>query len=319
MDTLPKMEQSVELFPKPPYDFALALRYLATSPSAVLEDVSEEGVYRRALSIDNINALVTVHSKGTVSAPHLLVSVGADTESGNSAPPAVMNEVVARVRAIFSVDDDSERFELSCSRDPVFAELIRRYTGLRPVLIAEPYEALLWAIIGQQVNVTFARKLKLALTERCGRSLILNGRKYLMLPRPQDVASLGEETLRGMQFSRQKTAYILEASRAVIEGEIDFEAMRAMPYDEAVGRLTRFHGIGRWTAEYVLMRGLGARDSIPAADLGLRAIIGRYYGLERTASESEVREIAANWEGYRGWASFYWWFQLQHDMGMRRI
>ncbi len=83
--------------------------------------------------------------------------------------------------------------------------------------------------------------------------------------------------------------------------------------EEALAQLTAYKGVGRWTAEYVLMRGFGAPDSLPAADVGLRAIIGRAYGLGRTATEAEVRERAEVWAGWRGWAAFTWWLALQRE------
>ena len=69
--------------------------------------------------------------------------------------------------------------------------------------------------------------------------------------------------------------------------------------------MTGINGIGRWTAEYVLIRALGFRDAIPAADVGLRKAIGRAYGLERAATEDEVRSLSANWQGWREGVAFY--------------
>jgi DNA-3-methyladenine glycosylase II len=169
----------------------------------------------------------------------------------------------------------------------------------------------MWAVVGQQINVGFARKLKLVLVELAGRILSTEVGDYALAPEPSAIAALDPELLRSRQFSRQKVEYVLELSRAVATGDLDFSAIASLPTDEAITAITRFKGAGRWTAEYVLMRGLGMRDSLPAGDLGLRAIIGRWYGKGRHASESEVREIAELWTGWRGWSAFYWWACLQ--------
>ena len=84
-----------------------------------------------------------------------------------------------------------------------------------------------------------------------------------------------------------------------------------MTHEQAISELTKLRGLGRWTAEYLLMRGLGVQDSIPAADMGLRIAMGRAYGMGRNATEQEVRDLAENWAGWRGWAAFYWWHALQ--------
>jgi DNA-3-methyladenine glycosylase II len=306
--TLLPVSRSVELEPKPPFDFPLALRYVATSPSALLERVSPDGVYRRALRLGGQDVLVEVRSLGTTERPRLLVQVRGDPGSGDD----VLEDAIATVRRTFTLDDDATEFLALAERDPIFGTLVTCLYGIRPILIPDPFEALIWAVIGQQINVAFARKLKLALVELCGRRLSLPGiGDYLLFPEPEVIAALEPEQLRARQYSRQKASYVLELSRAVAARELDLSLVASMPYDEAIASITRFRGAGRWTAEYVLMRGLGRRDSLPAADLGLRAVIGRWYGLDRHASEGEVRTIAERWAGWRGWAAFYWWFSLQ--------
>lgn len=296
-----------ELTPLAPYAFELALTYLQTSPSAILEQI-EEHRYRRALSLDGHAVLLSAWSVGRIEAPCLAVEV-----TGHTLPADIVARAAQHMRVVFSLDVDPGPFQRTGEGDPVFARLLYRYAGLRPVLLASPYEALIWAVIGQQVNVAFARKLKQTLVNLCGQHLALGGATYPLLPRPEDVACLDERVLRSQQFSSQKTAYLLNLSQAVASGELDFAQLAGLEYEDAVARLIQFKGIGRWTAEYVLMRGLGAVDSIPAADLGLRAIIGRSYGLARTATEAEVRNLAQAWAGWRGWAAFYWWLALQQE------
>jgi DNA-3-methyladenine glycosylase II len=306
--TLMPVRRSVELEAKPPFDFPLALRYVATSPSAILERVSSDGVYRRALRLSGQDVLLVVRSLGTTERPRLLLQVIGDHEVSDG----VLETAITTVRRTFTLDADVTEFVALAERDPIFGTLITCLHGIRPILIPDPFEALIWAVIGQQINVAFARKLKLALVEICGRLLSLPEiGDYPLSPEPEVIAAVEIEQLRGRQYSRQKAEYVLELARAVADGELDLSLVASMPHEEAIAAITRFRGAGRWTAEYVLMRGLGMRDSLPAGDLGLRAVIGRWYGLDRHASESEVRELAERWAGWRGWAAFYWWFATQ--------
>ncbi len=307
------VRRSVELIPVPPYDFKVALAYVATSPSAVLERASvDEGTYRRAVALLGRDILLSLRSIGEVSQPRLVLDIHGDTPIDD----ALESAAISLVRHIFTLDVDAEvvsTFANLAELDPIFGTLLRRLHSIRPILIPDPFEALIWAVIGQQINVTFARKLKLALVDLCSRHLATATGTYALAPEPADIAALDAEQLQSRQFSRQKVVYVLELSRAVADGELQLPNLASLPQEEAVAILTRFKGVGRWTAEYVLMRGLGMRDSLPAGDLGLRAIIGRWYGLGRHASESEVRLIAENWLGWRGWAAFYWWFCLQNQ------
>jgi DNA-3-methyladenine glycosylase II len=254
------------------------------------------------------DVVLALRSIGTVEKPRLLLEIHGDA----SVDDDVENEAASLVRRIFTLDADADGFAGLARQDPVFGALIQRLRGVRPILIPDPFEALIWAVIGQQINVTFARKLKLALVDLCGRHLHTDTGTYALAPEPAAITTLDFEQLRAHQFSRQKAAYVLELSQTVAGGALDLFSLASSPFEEAVATLTRCKGVGRWTAEYVLMRGLGVQDSLPAGDLGLRAIIGRWYGFGRHASESEVRIIAEKWAGWRGWSAFYWWFCLQN-------
>jgi DNA-3-methyladenine glycosylase II len=304
--TTTRQQIRLALTPTAPYDFALALSYLRSSPSAVLERIREDGIYERALRLDGAPALMRAWSEGTIEAPRIALEI-----RGDALTMAHASTAERFVRRTFRLDTEPVAFYALGARDAVLGRLLARFPGVRPVLIAEPYEALMWAIIGQQINVSFARKLKLALITLAGETMQAGGERYSLLPLPAQVAALSEEALRAAQFSRQKAAYVLELSRAVAEADLRLDALGTLPHEEALARLTAYKGVGRWTAEYVLMRGFGAHDSIPAADLGLRAVIGRAYGLGRHATEEEVRARAERWAGWRGWAAYLWWLALQ--------
>jgi DNA-3-methyladenine glycosylase II len=298
--------RSIVLTPRPPYDFAWTLAWLRTSSSAVLEQVDADDTYRRALRLAGRDVLLVMRSTGTIDAPRLLLEV-----HGDDIDAATLAAAATHIRRVFLLDADAAPFHAVVRRDPTLDVLVQRLPGARPQVLAGPYEATLWAIIGQQVNVTFARALKGRLVDLCGRRLTVGEASYPLLPFPEDVAALDPALLRAHQFSRQKIAYLIAVSEAVASGDLDFAALAALPQEEAIAALTRHKGIGRWTAEYILMRGLGDPDSLPAADMGLRAILGRSHTLGRNASEAEVRAYAEPWAPWRGWATWYWWLALQ--------
>jgi DNA-3-methyladenine glycosylase II len=302
------MRRTAPLSVRPPLAFDLALRYLAASPSAVVEQV-EDGEYVRPVCLRGRWLLLRVREeRGRVA--RLLVTL-----EGRRVSTADLEAASALVTRLFATAEDVTPFVRAVRRFPRLAALARRCRGLRPVLIGDPFEALIWAVIGQQVNITFAAKLKRALLERFGGTLVEGGRRYSLFPAPERLASLRRADLRPLQFSRQKADYIIGLSQAIAQGTLDFTTLTGLPTAEAVARLTAFRGVGRWTAEYVLLRGLGDRDALPAADGGLRRIVGEEFGLGRLAREEEVRAIAAPIAGWRGYLAFYWWFTLQERRG----
>ncbi len=187
--------------------------------------------------------------------------------------------------------------------------------------IADPFDARVveaYWIGNELLDGVEVRQLYDSLVERFGTALEVEGRRYWLFPSAETLAALEHERdLRPLQFSRQKSAYTILAARAVAGGTLDLEALRALPEAEALARLMALKGVGRWTAEYVLMRGLGFPDVLPAGDGGLRRIIGRAYGYGRLATEAEVRAIAAAWRPWRSYAALYWWFVLQQERANR--
>ncbi|MSQ26563.1 MAG: DNA-3-methyladenine glycosylase 2 family protein [Dehalococcoidia bacterium] len=293
------------LRPSPPFDFAKTLDYLGSSAGTVLESVDGRH-YRRAVRLDGNPVLLQLEAAPAAGHGELLLEV---TGSQLSASDGERAEALAR--RMFCLDADVAGLAAAAEADPVFSAVMARCLGLRPVLFPTVFEALTWAIIGQQITVAFAAKCKRALTERYGERLEVAGHSHPLFPEPERLAGLTEGDLAPLQFSRQKSRYIIGLARQVAAGALDLEAMLQTAPEEAEARLMGLMGVGRWTAEYVVMRGLGWRDTIPAGDGGLRRIIGRHYGLGRSATEQEVRALAEAWSGWRGYAALYWWYTLQ--------
>jgi DNA-3-methyladenine glycosylase II len=299
------------LAPTPPFDLQLALRYLGRSPVEPL-DVVVDGCYRRAVRLGGRPALLDVRSVGTVEAPSIEVRVLEPCDPG-----LLLSRAERLIARCFRVDEDPRDLDRVAAADPVFGALLARLRGARAILMPSPFEALIWAILGQQINIGFAYKLKRALVERFGEQIEHEGRSYRLFPEPARLAAATPAELRAIQFSRQKAEYVRFLSQLAADRGIDWELLRAMPTEEAIDELATLRGVGRWTAEYVCMRGLGHRDVIPAADLGLRAAVGRAYGLERTATEAELRALAERWAGWRSHAAFCWWYTLAPGLGAR--
>ncbi len=304
------MKTELELKVEPPFSFELARHYITTSPSAITERVTAAGRYASLSSYQGQLLLLYVEETGTPDMPGL----GIELHSDGKPTPALVYFAINRVRRSFSLGDNYGEFEAMAMRDPVFRQIMEKFHGLRPVLIPDPFESLLWAILGQQVNIAVARKLKTTLLELLHCEHTVDGNPFWASPSPEQVAALSEETLCAARLGRYKAAYVMEAARAVQSGRIDWENIVSLNDAAACRALMQIRGIGRWTAEYVLMRGLGRRDIIPAGDLGLQKIILKCYGAPKEQAEMAVRRISDQWAGWRSWAAFYWWMALQNGL-----
>ncbi len=215
--------------------------------------------------------------------------------------------IAATMRRKFSLDLDLPAFYRFVKRLPPLAHLPARQAGLRPILKDSLLEALCLAIIDQQVNVTFAARLKHRFLETHGRLYRVEGHELRLFPAAVELAALDPHALYTLQFTRNKSRYIVELARRFLT-EPRWETLAGAD-EEIVTELCTLRGVGRWTAEYGAMVGLGLVDTLPAADIGLMRMVQRTYGLARRPTESQVREIARDWSPWRGLVTFYLWHQ----------
>jgi DNA-3-methyladenine glycosylase II len=293
------------LHPRPPFRFDLALRYLQRSTLELVEVVVENGVYRRAVELTGGPGVLDVRAVGSSAAPALEVRLLEEIDGTR------LDEAAALVARCFRVDEDVSELQALVLGTPGFLDLYTALRGLRAMVLPTAFETLVWAILGQQINIDFAYRLKRRLVETYGTPLERDGQTFLSFPGPERLASVDPDDLRPLQFSRQKAKYVVEAARLVASGAFDLEGLRDEPMDVAHEALVGLHGVGRWTAEYVRMRGLGDRDALPAADVGLRVAAARVHGLERPPTEPELRALAEPLAGWRSYYAFYLWFSLR--------
>ncbi len=180
-------------------------------------------------------------------------------------------------------------------REPAFARVVEQHGVPEPRTSKRGAETLLRTIVGQQVSVAAARSMWAKLEAAFGAPPDLNR-----------LLAASDEQLRAAGMSRQKSGYIRSLAELVISGELDLDKL---PEDdeEAIARLTRIKGIGRWSAEIYLLFAEGRADVFPAGDLAVMVALGRIMGLPDKPSEKQLRELAEGWRPYRGAAAVLAW------------
>ncbi len=214
------------------------------------------------------------------------------------------HRVVARLLALAA---DPEPFERRARRLGA-RRLIEGRTGLRVPLTAEPFEALVWVIVGQQVNVAFAAACRDALIALCGEDA---GDGFVAHPSAAAVARLEHSDLVRLRFSRRKAEYLIDAARAIAGGELDLARLSLAPVGEARERLAAVRGFGPWSTDYVLMRGFGCEDCVPVGDAGLSAALQRFLVLDRRPDERETARLMERFAPHRSLATMHLWQTLK--------
>jgi DNA-3-methyladenine glycosylase II len=190
-------------------------------------------------------------------------------------------------------------------RDPVLGAIIKRSgeCGLRTPRSSDIYCGLIQAIVSQQLSTKAAATIYARF-----RALLPAD----VEPTPQAVLPLSDEALRGVGLSRQKVGYIRDLSEKTLAGALQAETLASCPDEEVIEILTRIKGIGRWTAEMILIFRLLRPDVLPVDDLGIVKAIQKAYGLRKPPDAKRMLKIAEPWRPYRSVASWYLWASLDN-------
>jgi DNA-3-methyladenine glycosylase II len=217
----------------------------------------------------------------------------------------VGESIIADVRRLLGLDFDLPGFYRMAKADPALGPLIDSLYGLRPSLTPGGLEMLVGSITAQQVNLTFAFALRARLVRRYGESVAMDGETVHAFPEASALAGACLCELRAMQFSTRKAEYIRDLARAVAGGQLDLEGLAETPSEAIIDLLTAQRGLGRWTADWFLARGLGRGDVCPAGDLAVRKAFARFCRRGRALSERAIRRRASAWGPHQTVAVHY--------------
>jgi DNA-3-methyladenine glycosylase II len=293
-----------------PFDVALSLASLQRSSYGAPYHFSADGrTVRRSVRLGGILALAEFDfAGGEVLTARVLASRKAEVGSAIPVSPEQLERLAA---TSWSLNDDLDDCWAVLGKDPDFAPVAARYQGMRLARVPNLYEALLVAILGQQISVRAANACRLRLMASLGEYLEVTGNTYTTYPLPRSLLVAGEEELRGLGTGGQKARYLRALAEAAIAGKLEQKVFDGLSDEEAIALLCEIPGVGRWTAEVALLRGLGRLDAFPAGDLGLQVAAQRVLGLEARPSERQLRVLAERWRPWRGYAALYLWGYLR--------
>jgi DNA-3-methyladenine glycosylase II len=230
------------------------------------------------------------------------VRVAEDLTGHVVANPGNLSEadISAQVSRILSLDVDGRGFPDVGERDEVVGDLQRRFPGLRPVLFGSAYEAAAWALLTHRISMVQGAVLRRRLSEELGDPVDFGGTVVHAFPPPERLADLAP--MPGM-FIR-KVENLRALGEAAAAGELDVDLLRSMTVDEALAHLKKLPGIGPFSAELILVRGVGLVDLFPSETPRLRHVMGEFYDLGPEPPVAQLEAIASGWRPYRGWVAF---------------
>jgi DNA-3-methyladenine glycosylase II len=259
--------------------------------------------YRRVLDVGGSMIDVAVQQVGKPTTPRLEISIATD---GPVAPSsAVHAQTTAVLRRLLGIDIDLAGFYRHADGDPVLRRLAERFRGLKPPRFPDLFECLANAIACQQLSLTYGIELLNRLAEAYGLRIPGVQTGAFSFPGAINLVGLEPDALRPLGFSRQKSEALTELAVRIERGELRIQDLLVLTDDEATKALRGFRGIGRWSAEYALLRGLGRLEVFPGDDVGARNNLQQWLGLNQALEYDDVSQITSRWAPYSGLVYFH--------------
>lgn len=266
-----------------------------------LIDRWDGNTYRRIVVFDNNPIQLAVTQTGTTKEPKLAINLQSKKEI--TAP--MRKQIRSLVQQMLGVTVDLRPFYSLAKKNEILKSLAAQFRGVKPPRFPNVFEALVNAIACQQVTLDLGIALLNRMSEKCGMEFVDAGATYYAFPRPVDLMNVSEEELKKLGFSYQKIYAIKELAARVVNNQLDLTELEQMTDSEALDFLVALRGIGRWSAEYALLRGLGRLNVFPGDDVGAQNNLQRLFQLELRPDYEKISKLTSRWSPYEGLVYFH--------------
>jgi DNA-3-methyladenine glycosylase II len=292
--------EKIAVTTSPPFDFDLSARIFADGDKQIR--IYQGGIFRQVIRIDDKLALASVESIGTIEKPRLTVELKTNCR--------LMKEdkenAATIVNSLFNLDFDLTEFYEEARNDLTMGRLAQKLFGLRSPTTQFAFEALIDSIVEQQISLKVANAFERRIIKKWGDCLSLEGEAYYVYPTPKSLVAASQKELRTVGLSERKADYIRNVASLISEGKLDLESLKcSQNTEDIIDELDKIKGVGVWTAELTMIRGMQRLEALPADDLGLRRTISHYYRAGKPITSDEARNIAKNWGKWKGLAAYY--------------
>ncbi|WP_417068540.1 DNA-3-methyladenine glycosylase family protein [Niveibacterium terrae] len=281
------------------YRIADILAFHRRDPFEVAEK-AEVGGFRKGLIWRGAPACLTVRFL----AGRIDVELACEGAAGDG-EPCCERDFMRFAERMLGLDQHVEGFESRFRDHALIGPLLSRQSGLRVPLAASPFEALSWAITGQQISVAVAVSLRRKLILAAGRRLSCG---LFCYPDAEAIAALDADKFREAGFSAAKAATLMELARLVSDGVLPLQRWAdTLAIDEIRARLLAIRGIGPWTVDYALLRGFGWLDGSLHADAAVRRGLQSLLGSDEALTEKQVKAWLADFSPWRALLAAHLW------------
>jgi DNA-3-methyladenine glycosylase II len=289
--------RAFSLAARPPFRLDLTVWALRRRPENAV-DAWDGRTYRRALPLESGAIELAAVQAGTAAEPRVEVTV-----AGAQVDREAERLARAALPRLLGLETDLSGFYQLAEGDPLLRTLAARFRGLKPPRFPDLFECVVNAIACQQLTLTVGIRLLNRLAEAHGTASGAGTTRAF--PVPTQLAGLSPEALRPLGFSGAKSRSVVELAAAISGGIFDAAAIETLDDDVALTALLRLRGVGRWTAEYALLRGLGRLHIFPGDDVGARNNLARWLNRREPLDYAGVQAAVRKWQPFAGLIYFH--------------
>jgi DNA-3-methyladenine glycosylase II len=282
------------------FSFELSMQFLQRSPKEILHRINETEVTKLIRVNEELILFNVSYEKSQLVIRFL-----------NGKPSAEAQDHIRQyVVEWFDLESDLKPFYKMASQDKLLKDLVTRFHGYRIIGQPDLFESLVWAVLGQQINVQFAYTMKQRFVEQFGEKLTVNEEHHYLFPTAEKVSLLTLDQLLPLQFSRQKATYTIGIGEAFTSGRISRERLKGLPLTEAKEELMKIKGIGNWTANFALMKTFRYPDAFPLEDVAIHNAIKNLKKMKQKPTLDQVKRVFKKYKGWEAYATLYLWKSL---------
>jgi DNA-3-methyladenine glycosylase II len=287
------------LKPVAPFDFSKSLEFLSDFSPMQNEQEVKSGTFTKAVQAKGKTVAFEVADKGTIENPKLKFTAYSEAKLTDEDKESVAD----RINFFLSLQDNLKEFYEIAKKDECIQPAIKQFYGHKQVKFLTPFEIACWAVLNQRIPMSVARRMKENIVKRVGGQIKVKGIDYYSFPEPSNLMAAFAE-LPEMVSNRRKAEYLSSVAKAFCK--VDEQWLREAPYDEVHDWLTDIKGIGDWSANFVMIRGLGRMEELSNVEPRLALDVAKIYtGKDEQMNNEEVCQMAEKYGKWKGYWAYY--------------
>jgi DNA-3-methyladenine glycosylase II len=299
------MRISLHILPKPPFRLDYTVWALRRQPHNRI-DQWDGKTYQRVFIVEDKPLLVEATQDGSAQGPRLSVYVSGRAIASEERTKRAVASLLKKVLGTF---EDMQGFYQLARKHSKLNLLANSLIGLKPPRFPSVFEALVNAFACQQLSLNVGITLLNRLSETFGASINDSGDPIHAFPGPEELANAKASDIRKLGFSSNKARAITGLAHSVLVKEVNLGGLTGMTDSDAIDALREIMGVGRWTAEYVLLRGLRRLAVFPGDDVGAQNNLQRFFHLRGKPNYAAINRIMLRWKPYGGFVYFHFLLQ----------